>query len=140
ISPLNDFLCLLKHTEIFKREKADIVHTHSSKAGILGRIAARRAKVPNIIHSIHGFGFNPYQKFFIRKLFIFLEIVIAKFTDVLIAVSQNNIEEGLKLGIGRREQYALIRSGVDIKTFGEKSILTKKEQVEIIRWESALAK
>ncbi|OGR83539.1 MAG: hypothetical protein A2901_08725 [Elusimicrobia bacterium RIFCSPLOWO2_01_FULL_54_10] len=71
--------------------------------------------MPVIIHSIHGFGFNPYQNFFIRNLFKFLEKWIAKFTDVLIAVSQNNIEEGLKLGIGRRERYELIRSGVDIE-------------------------
>ena len=114
ISPMNDFRCLLELTKILEREKPDIVHTHSSKAGILGRLAARRAKVPVIIHSIHGFGFNPYQKFFVRWLFIALEIIIAKFTDVLVAVSQNNIEEGLKLCIGRREQYVLIRSGVDI--------------------------
>ncbi|OGR89261.1 MAG: hypothetical protein A3A86_01990 [Elusimicrobia bacterium RIFCSPLOWO2_01_FULL_60_11] len=116
ISPIKDFLCLLELTKILKREAPDIVHTHSSKAGILGRLAARSAKVPVIIHSIHGFGFNPYQNFLIRWLFITLEIFIAKFTDILVAVSQENIEQGLRLGIGRREQYVLIRSGVDIGT------------------------
>ncbi len=114
ISPVEDLAGLIHLYLIFKREKPDIVHTHSSKAGISARIAAKLAGVPIIIHSIHGFGFNPYQKFFIRWLFIFLEKWIAKFTDILVAVSQNNIEEGLKLGIGHREQYVLIRSGVDI--------------------------
>ena len=119
ISPFKDFLCLLNLIKILKREKPDIVHTHSSKAGILGRLAARAAQVPLIIHSIHGFGFNPYQKFFVRWLFIFLEKFIAKFTHVLIAVSQENIEQGLRLRIGgggQREQYVLIRSGVDIES------------------------
>lgn len=115
ISPIKDFLCLLDLIKILKREKPDIIHTHSSKAGILGRIAAILASVPVTIHSIHGFGFNPYQKFFVRWLFVFLEIIIAKFTDVLVAVSQENIEQGLRLGMGRREQYVLIRSGVDIQ-------------------------
>jgi glycosyltransferase involved in cell wall biosynthesis len=98
-----------------KLEKPDIIHTHSSKAGILGRFAANLAKVPVIIHSIHGFGFNPYQKFFVRRLFMFLERWTAKFTDSLIAVSSRNIEEGLMLGIGTKDQYVLIRSGVDIQ-------------------------
>lgn len=115
IRPVKDFLCLLELIKILKREKPDIVHTHSSKAGILGRLAARAANVPAIIHSIHGFGFNPYQKFFVRRLFVFLEIIIAKFTDVLVAVSRENIEQGLRWGIGRREKYVLIRSGVDIE-------------------------
>ncbi len=114
IRPLEDLTALIHLFLIFRREKPGIVHTHSSKAGIVGRIAARAAGVPVIIHSIHGFGFNPYQKFFIRWIFIFLEKWIAQFTHILIAVSQNNIEEGLKLGIGKREQYVLIRSGVDI--------------------------
>lgn len=115
IHPLKDFLCLIELFRILKQEKADIVHTHSSKAGILGRIAARMAQTPVIIHSIHGFGFNPYQKYWVRKLFIFLEKWIAKISDILIVVSSKNIKDGLKLGIGKKEKYRLIRSGVDIQ-------------------------
>jgi glycosyltransferase involved in cell wall biosynthesis len=115
IHPLKDFLCLLELRKILKEEKPDIVHTHSSKAGILGRVAAYCAGVPVIIHSIHGFGFNPYQMFFIRQLFIFLERQIAKITHCLIAVSNENAGLGMNLGIGRENQYTLIRSGVDIE-------------------------
>src|SRR3989344_6523179 len=115
IHPLKDFLCLLDLRRILKEEKPDIVHTHSSKAGILGRIAAKLAGTPVIIHSIHGFGFNPYQKFFTRRLFIILEKWIAKFTHCLIAVSEENIRQGLSLGIGEKSRYTLIRSGVDIQ-------------------------
>jgi glycosyltransferase involved in cell wall biosynthesis len=115
IHPLKDFLCILELAELFKKERPDFVHTHSSKAGIVGRIAARMAGVPCIVHSIHGFGFNPYQNFLVRNLFILLERLTAPWTAKLVAVSSENIREGLSLGIGTKEQYELIRSGVDLE-------------------------
>src|SRR2546426_2299655 len=115
VHPVKDLLALIALTKILRKEKPDIIHTHSSKAGIVGRFAAKAAGVPVVIHSIHGFGFNPYQKFFVRWLFIFLEKIMAKFTDVLIAVSGQNIKDGLRLGIGSEKLYTLIRSGVDIQ-------------------------
>jgi len=121
VNPIRDIIALVQMVRILKKEKPFIVHTHSSKAGILGRIAARLAGVPFIIHSIHGFGFNPYQNFFARKLFITLEKWMAHFTHCLIAVTKENIEEGLRLGIGKKEQYTLIRSGVNISKIQEKA-------------------
>ncbi len=114
IRPWQDCKAIWDLAAILRREKPDIVHTHSSKAGIIGRIAAKIAGVEKIVHSVHGFGFNPRQKFFVRWLFIILEKWIAHFTDCLIAVSQDNIQTGLAKGIGKPEQYRLIRSGVDI--------------------------
>jgi len=114
VQPVKDLLALIALTKILKKERPDIVHTHSSKAGILGRLAARAAGVPRIIHSIHGFGFNPYQKFFVRWLYIFLERWMARFTTVLVAVAEENIRAGVRLGIGNEKVYALIRSGVNI--------------------------
>ena len=61
IHPIKDGYTLWKLTALLKRLQPTIVHTHSSKAGILGRLAARLAKVPIVIHSIHGFGFTPHQ-------------------------------------------------------------------------------
>lgn len=115
IHPYYDFIALIKIYKILKKERPEIVHTHSSKAGIVARSAAWIAGVPYIIHSIHGFGFNPYQKFLVRKIFIFLEKWIAKFTHILIAVTQENIKLGVALKIGKVEQYALIRSGVELQ-------------------------
>lgn len=119
VSPLNDLACLFQLTGILKRQQPDIVHTHSSKAGIIGRIAARLAKVPVVVHSIHGFGFNPYQKWVTQQLFITLEKQMAGLSDKLIAVSQENIDLGLSLNIGNPELYTLIRSGVDIAKIRE---------------------
>jgi glycosyltransferase involved in cell wall biosynthesis len=97
ISDLRTFFkiyCVLQHL------KPDIVHTHSSKAGLIGRWAAWFSGVPVIIHTIHGFGFNEYQKVAIRKLYIFLERITAFITDRLIAVSDNTLRQGLEAGIG----------------------------------------
>ena len=121
VHPIKDVAALVALFKILRKEKPGIVHTHSSKAGILGRLAAAAAGVPKIIHSIHGFGFNPYQKAAVRWLYIFLERVMARFTNVLIAVSRQNIEMGLKLGIGNEKLYTLIRSGVDIEKIKQAS-------------------
>ena len=115
VHPIKDFLAFVALTKILRKEKPDIVHTHSSKAGILGRMAAQAAGVPKVIHSIHGFGFNPYQKFPVRWLYIFLEKLMARFSNVLIAVSEQNIATGLRFGIGSEKLYTLIRSGVDVQ-------------------------
>ncbi len=98
-----------------------IVHTHSSKAGILGRWAAKLAGVPVIIHSIHGFGFHQYQSFLTRWLFIALEWITAKITTHFIAVSRTNITRGIRLGLFAESQVSLIRSGIDLDRFRRSS-------------------
>jgi glycosyltransferase involved in cell wall biosynthesis len=117
INPLFDFLAFAWMFFYFLGNKPDIIHTHSSKAGILSRWAAKLAGVKRIIHTFHGFGFTPLQHPFIRKLFIFLEKITAGITDKLIAVAEANVDTALVSGIGRREQYLVIRSGVDVSSF-----------------------
>ncbi len=97
--------------------KPAVVHTHSSKAGIIGRWAAYFARVPVIIHTFHGFGFTPLQKPFVRKSFIFLERITATLSDVLITVARDNIRKALAERIGKKSQYIVIHSGIDIKKF-----------------------
>src|SRR5262245_2601566 len=66
VRPLQDLKTLLSLYRLFRREKPDIVHTHSSKAGLLGRWAARFAGVPFIFHTVHGFAFHDFQKPVVR--------------------------------------------------------------------------
>ena len=68
VRPIQDSITLLKLWNLFRRERPHIVHTHSSKAGILGRLAARLAGVPVIFHTYHGFGFNDFQPRLIKTL------------------------------------------------------------------------
>jgi glycosyltransferase involved in cell wall biosynthesis len=94
-----------------------IVHTHSSKAGILGRAAARLAGVPVVIHTVHGFGFHPRQRPGVRRLYIALERLAARWTDHVIAVAQADLDAGVALGIFPRERASLIRSGIEIARY-----------------------
>lgn len=111
-------LCALVHLWLLlRRERPDIVHTHSSKAGILGRLAAAWAGVPVVVHTFHGFGFHTEQPFWARAFYVALERWMARLSTVLVAVSQANRAEALSRGIGRPGQYRLIRSGVDLSLY-----------------------
>lgn len=112
ISPWRDWRFVGEYAAFLRRERVDILHTHSSKAGILGRLAARRAGTPVVIHTVHGWGFHDYQPWPVRRLYIGLERRVAPSTDLLIAVSRENVARGLANGIGRRDQYRVIRSGI----------------------------
>ncbi len=124
IRPLKDVRALFSLASVLrsikKRHGASascIVHTHSSKAGILGRWAARAAGIPIVVHSFHGFGFHPYQPAPVRWFYIFLERITALVTTRFIAVSQANRDRAVRLGICRYENSVLIRSGIDIERY-----------------------
>jgi glycosyltransferase involved in cell wall biosynthesis len=102
---------------ILKRENPEIVHTHSSKAGILGRWAAFLAGIPVIIHTIHGFGFHNEQTFLKRWLFVTLERFTSLITTQFIAVSRDNVRTGSRHGILLEEKTELIRSGIRLSDF-----------------------
>ncbi len=84
INPLKDLPALLELFYFIKKNNIKIVHTHSSKAGILGRLAAKLANVKIILHTVHGWSFNNHQSVLKRKLFIRLERFAAQFTDKLL--------------------------------------------------------
>lgn len=128
INPLKDFLALIEIYRFIKKNKIDIVHTHSSKAGIVGRLAAGLAKVKFIIHTVHGWSFNDYQPNFMRYIFIGLERLIAQFTHKLIVVSRYDKQRGLSNRIGREAQYVIIRYGIDYAEFFRQG---KKPQNEL---------
>ncbi|HYS78173.1 MAG TPA: glycosyltransferase family 4 protein [Candidatus Dormibacteraeota bacterium] len=117
IRPHLDALALLRLARLFREERPDIVHTHSSKAGILGRLAAGLAGVPRVVHTIHGFGFHDSQPWPVRRAFIALERLAARVTTRFIAVSRSNLEAGVALGLFTRDRVSLIRSGVRLADF-----------------------
>ncbi len=115
--PLKDFRAVQKMAAYFRTVKPQIVHTHSSKAGILGRMAARRAGVPVIIHTVHGWGHHERQNPLYRNLFIRLEKRCVRYTDKLIVVSYLNAEKGLADSIGTRDLYTTIHSSINLDDF-----------------------
>ncbi|MBD3271350.1 MAG: glycosyltransferase [Elusimicrobia bacterium] len=117
INPLYDLTAFIRLCFILRRIRPSIVHTHSSKAGIIGRLAAFICRIPIIIHTHHGFGFNEYQPWIVRSLYISLEKLTALFTDRMITVSTNNIAYALSKNIGHAEQYLVIRSGINLHRY-----------------------
>lgn len=117
VSPLNDWRALRQLRAWMEREKPAIVHTHSSKAGILGRIAARRAGVPIIIHGVHGMSFNRTQKPFIRRAYRDLEAYCAKFTDRIITVADAMIDQTVEARVAPRDRCVTVYSGMEVEHF-----------------------
>jgi glycosyltransferase involved in cell wall biosynthesis len=118
IHPLKDILAFFKICAILKKIQPHIVHTHSSKAGIIGRIAAFRQKIPTIIHSVHGFSFSPLQSYIKRKFYMWAEKKVASQTTHFIFVSEHDIKIAKKLKLVGNN-YSLIRSGFEIGKFAQ---------------------
>ncbi len=105
INPVLDAAALVRLVLLCRRERVDIVHTHGSKAGVLGRWAARAAGVPVIVHTVHGWSFHAGQSAYFRRCAVRLERLSARVTACLVAVSRACVEQGLENGIGDRGQY-----------------------------------
>ena len=117
ISPLRDLLAGLQLWKTFQTERPQIVHTHSSKAGILGRLAAALAGVPVIVHTYHGFGFHDGQNLVVKAVYVWIERLCARFTTQLIYVSRSNAEYAERHGLGPAKDALIIRSGVELSSF-----------------------
>jgi len=117
IRPWADMRAVFRLRDYFRSARIDVVHTHSSKAGILGRFAAHLAGVPAIVHTVHGWSFNPTQTWLRRRVYGSLERVVATMTDRMLVVAEGHIDAGVREGIGRRRQYSVLRSGIDIEQF-----------------------
>ena len=110
---LADIAAFLELMRLFRRLQPAIVHTHSSKAGILGRWAAWCASVPVIIHTIHGYGITPAQPSWLRRALILLERMTGWVTTHWIAVAQADIKKGIEWGLFDRTQVSVVRPGID---------------------------
>ena len=117
ISPLKDFKAYCKLKKYFKQEKFDVVHTHSSKAGVIGRLAAQAAGVPCIVHTVHGQAFHEYEKPWKNFIYKLSERIAARPSDRIYAVAQAMIDQCIKARIAPPEKYQVVYSGMDIGTF-----------------------
>lgn len=115
--PVRDLLALLDLRRRFREERPAIVHTHSSKAGVLGRLAASLAGVPAIVHTVHGWGFHPGQSPPVRAFYVALERLAARATSRLVAVSRANAEKGARARVAPAAAFRVIRSGVELDRF-----------------------
>jgi len=117
VQPWKDWMALRRLTEILRRTRPDIVHTHSGKAGILGRLAAKRAGVPLVIHTVHGPSFGNFQNAAANLVFRSAEKYAARATTHFVVVADAMKAQYLAAGIGRPEQYTKIFSGFPLEPF-----------------------
>lgn len=117
VSPLHDWRALRALRRRLAELRPDVVHTHSSKAGVLGRIAARQAGVPVIVHTIHGMSFNRTQPRLVQTAYAAAERYCASRCHAIVTVAEAMTAQALAAGVGRPEQYETIRSGMVVDDF-----------------------
>lgn len=125
---LGDLAALVKLTALLRRLRPAVVHTHSSKAGILGRWAAWMAGVPVIVHTIHGYGITPAQPQWLQRLLVMIERFTGWITTQWIAVSQADIRKGHSWGLFHTN-VVLVRPGIDPQPFQRAPDRSERERI-----------
>ena len=123
IEPVKDILSYRKLQKLLGELRPDVVHTHSAKAGILGRLAASSLRGqwaddrPAVVHGIHGLSFHPYQSPWLNRLYIAIEKAAAKRTDYFISVADAMTEQSKAAGIGVNRPYVTAYSAIEEDQF-----------------------
>jgi len=118
INPFNDTIIYFQIKKLLRQLLPDIVHTHSAKAGILGRFAAHSLKrATKIVHTIHGLAFHQYQSQWLNKFYIAVEKSAAKRTDFFISVADAMTTQAIAAGIGGPEQFVTAYSAIEEDDF-----------------------
>jgi glycosyltransferase involved in cell wall biosynthesis len=114
VRPLADLSCLLRLSRMLRDEEFDLLHTHSSKAGIVGRLAAALAGAPaRVVHHVHGWSFNATQPAWIRRAYVLLERLAARPGFVILSCSEATDAQGRRERIGRDEDRRIVPYGID---------------------------
>ena len=122
INPLFDVVCYYQLKRILKKIQPDVIHTHSAKAGILGRFAGYSLKSdpkdkPQVVHTIHGLAFHPYLNKLLNKFYIAVEKKAETKTDAFVCVADAMTEKAVAAGIGQPENFTTAYSAIDEKDF-----------------------
>lgn len=132
INPISDLAALIRLYLLFRRQNFDIVHTHTAKAGVLGRIAARFANVPNIIHTPHGHNFYGYFGPMKNKIIVILERLVACFTDKIMALTELEKADLITFKVSQPKKIVVINSGLQLDKFRKVDIDIIKKREELL--------
>lgn len=114
---VHDILAVGELWRLLQRHRYSIVHTHNSKAGFVGRLAAKLAGVPVVVHTVHGFAFHNQERWWRRRLFRALERLAAGWCDHLVVISEPLIEWAVRDRVAPRSKMTKIYSGIDLQAF-----------------------
>ncbi|HZM90453.1 MAG TPA: glycosyltransferase family 4 protein [Blastocatellia bacterium] len=122
INPLSDIAAFYKLFRLIRKGRYHIVHTHSSKAGVLGRLAAKLAGTPIIVHTLHSLVFHDYQPWAVNRLWWVVKKLCAPMTDHFISVSSIISQKAIAAGIGPPEKFTTIYSGMELDWFLDSNV------------------
>ncbi len=117
VRPRSDLACVSALTRLLREGRFDVVHTHSSKAGIVGRVAAHQAGTPAVVHTIHGMSFNRTQPGVVQWWYRTLERHAARYTHAFISVADAMTDQAVQAGLAPRERFHTIYSGMNTALF-----------------------
>lgn len=127
LHPVRDLATLWRLYRLFKREKPDIVHTHTAKAGTAGRLAAMLARVPIVVHTFHGHVLHGYFGPIKNAVFRGIERFLAKQTSVIIAVSESCRQDLIKYGVALPEHIRTIPLGLELESFSRPDFVARTQ-------------
>lgn len=121
-TPVADLRALRALTAVMRAEGFSLVHTHSPKGGLLGQLAARRAGVPIVINTIHGYYFTERHSRLYKGIYSTLERLAARWSDVIFFQSEEDLATARRLGLGRSAQWRYLGNGIDLHRFDPQAV------------------
>lgn len=131
VAPLKDLRCRGDLRRLIRDWKPHVVHTHSSKAGVLGRLAAWAERVPCVVHTIHGLPFHPYQSRLVNAAYVAAERFAARRCHRIVCVADAMRDQALAAGVGRPQQYVTVYSGMDTAAFLEPGVTREQARADL---------
>ena len=129
IAPLRDLRSTAALARFFRQHKFDVVHTHTPKAGLIGPIAARLARVPRVVHTIHGLLFHDRMTRLRQTIFWVPEKITATFCDRLLSQSREDVERAVRSRLCSRKKIGYLGNGIDIVRFAPQVISERTERL-----------
>ena len=136
ISPWADLVSLVRLYRLMRRERFTIVHTHTPKPGLLGQLAARMARVPIVVNTLHGFYFHEHMAPRSRQFYIFMEKIAALCSDRILSQNREDIQTAIEEGICSPEKIMHLGNGIDVTEFSpqrftESDVVSAKRELGI---------
>ena len=131
-NPIQFAWSLFETVSYLKRVQADLVHTHCSVPGVIGRLAAQLAGVPVIMHTVHGFHFHDGGRGFSHALAIAVERFVGRFTGIMLSQNRADIEQAVRYRIVPRERLLCIGNGIDVERFPMAPARAGAEHIPVI--------
>lgn len=135
-TPIADLRALIALARLMRRERFDVVHTHTPKAGLLGQLAARISGVPVVINTLHGFYFHEGSRPAARRFYVWMERIAAKCSDSILSQNEEDIATAIEERIAPQELLKWLGNGIDIARFDRRRL--SEEQLGALRDELGL--